>query len=113
MFCLTLVRNIKRLEFVNYLIKNKATRNLASLARKNDLSKRAMTDFLNQLREMGADIRYDRVRQTYYYEKNGEIPRCKFTEYGQVLTRDEAARVNKPEELCFSERAIFVPCKNI
>lgn len=108
---MSLVKDIKRLEFVNYLIKKKATGNLETFARKNDLSKRAMTYFLSQLKEMGADIRYDRVRETYYYGRNGEISSCKFIEYGQVLTRDEAAQVNKPEELCFSERATFVPCK--
>jgi predicted DNA-binding transcriptional regulator YafY len=103
---------MRRIEFVNYLIKKKATGNLDNLAKKNNISKRAMTDFLNQLRDMGADIKYDRIRRTYYYAKNGEISACKFLEYGKVLTRDESAAINKPEELCFSERAIFVRCSD-
>jgi predicted DNA-binding transcriptional regulator YafY len=110
---MSLIKYIRRLEFVNYLIKKRATGNLDAFARKNNLSKRAMTDFITQLREMGADIRYDRVRKTYYYDKKGEIPNFRFMEYGQVLSREEAALTGDPKNLCFSERAVFIPCEKV
>lgn len=110
---MSLVKTSNRLEFVNYLLKKKTTGDLETFARRNGLSKRAMTDFLRQMKEMGADIRYDRQRRSYYYGRNGEMTSCKFIEYGQALTREEANGVGKPEDLCFSERAVFVPCKDI
>lgn len=110
---MSFIKYLRRLEFVNYLIKKKATGNLDNFARKNGISKRAMSDFINQLRDMGADIRYDRTRKTYYYSTNGEIVCSKFMEYGEVLTRIETSEVCKVENLCFSEKAIFIPCNNI
>lgn len=107
---MSLEKDHKRLEYVNYLIKRHATGNLETLARKNGLSRRAMTDFLRQMKNLGADIAYDRTKQTYYYKKNGEMTRCMFLEYGEELNRKEMAKVGKPRELCFSETAIFVPC---
>jgi hypothetical protein len=34
-------------------------------------------------------------------------------EYGHILSRDETTLVNKADELCFSERAIFIICKDL
>ncbi len=110
---MSLERDHKRIEYINYLIKQKATGDLDTFARKNGLSKRAMTNFLQQMKALGADIKYDRHRKTYFYGKDGEMTKCMFLEYGQPLTREEAAKVGGPEKLCFSEKAIFVPCKKM
>ncbi len=110
---MSLIKFIRRLEYVNFLIKRKATGDLATFSRKNSLSKRAMTDFLQQMKDLGADIKYDRKQRTYYYEKNGEMTKCVFMQYGEVLSMDEAAKICKAEDLCFSENSIFVPCKDV
>lgn len=110
---MSLIKAIKRLEYANFLIKKKATGDPATFARKMNLSKRAVKALIAQMREMGAAIRYDRVRKTYYYAREGEFCISKFMEYGQVLTRNEAAKIGKPEELCFSEKAVFVLCEEI
>jgi len=109
---MSFLKAIKRLEYVNHLIKTKATGDLSTLARKCGMSKRAMTDFLNLAREMGAEIKYDRARKTYYYVENGEITISRFMKYGEKMERDATAKIGKPEELCFSEAAIFVKCKD-
>jgi predicted DNA-binding transcriptional regulator YafY len=110
---MSLLKAIKRLEYINHLIKTKSTGNLEKLARRCNLSKRAMTDFLNFAREMGADIRYDRARETYYYVDAGEITISRFMKYGEILTRDTATSIGKPDDLCFDEKAVFVRCKDI
>jgi hypothetical protein len=111
--CISIVKAIKRLEYANYLIKQKATGNLGTFAAKMQLSERSMSDLLSQMREMGAIIQFDRTKGTYYYAEDGEISISKFMRYGQMLTRDEAANIGKPEELCFSEKAVFVLCKDL
>ncbi len=108
-----LVKTIKRLEYVNFLIKKRATGDLETFARKMKLSKRSMAEILAEMREMGASISFDRSKRTYYYAEEGEFCISKFLRYGEVLTRDDATKIGKPEELCFSEKAIFIPCKDV
>jgi hypothetical protein len=109
---MSLVKAIKRLEYANFLIRNKATGDLATFARKMSISKRSMADILSQMREMGATILFDRTRKTYYYPEAGEFCISKFMRYGEVLSREGIATIGKPEELCFSPTAIFVLCKD-
>lgn len=84
---------------------------METFARKMKLSTRSVKKLVSDMREMGAGISYDRQRKTYYYTEYGEFCIPKFMKYGQILTRDEAALVGKPEELCFDEKAVFVRCK--
>lgn len=110
---MSLLKLIKRLEYANYLIKKRATGDLTTFASKMKLSKRSLAYLLSEMRDMGAIIEYDRARGTYYYAENGEMVVSKFMQYGQVLTTDEAAEIGKPEELCFSEKAVFVLCSEL
>ncbi|HTN37104.1 MAG TPA: hypothetical protein VL053_08510 [Arachidicoccus sp.] len=110
---MSLIKTIKRLEYANFLIKKRATGNLDKFALKMKLSKRAVCNLIAEMREMGAVILYDRIKKTYYYGENGEMSISKFMLYGQVLTRDECAEMGKPEEMCFSEKAVFILCKDI
>jgi len=108
-----LIKNIKRLEYANFLIKKRATGNLESFAKKMNLSKQSIKNLLSDMRELGAPIRFDRTKETYYYDDVGEFSIAKFMYYGQILSRAEIEEIGKPEELCFSEKAIFVLCKDI
>lgn len=108
-----LIKSIKRLEYANFLIRKRATGDLETFARKMNLSKSAIKEFLSQMREMGASIGYDRLCRTYYYTEDGEFCISKFMKYGQVLTRSEADKIGQPEELCFSEKVVFVRCKDL
>lgn len=106
-----LITAIKRLEYANYLIKKRATGDLETFAKKMKLSKSATRELISQMRELGAKILYDRLKRTYIYEQNGEFCISKFMQYGEKLTREDTAKIGKPEELCFSEKAVFVLCK--
>jgi len=107
---MSLIKTLKRLEYANFLIKKKVTGNLAEFAKKMGVSKRTVSELITQMREMGATILYDRNRETYYYAEHGEFSISKFVNYGQVMTREDPSLIGNPEELCFSEKAIFVPC---
>lgn len=110
---MSLIKAIKRLEYANYLIKKRATGDLNTFAQKMKLSKSVVKALILEMREMGAGIEYDRQRKSYYYTESGEFYISKFTIYGEVLTKDEAAKIGRPDELCFSEKAVFVSCKEI
>ncbi|MCH5716251.1 hypothetical protein [Niabella hibiscisoli] len=109
---MSLVKSIKRLEYANFLIRKKATGDLKTFAKKMKLSERAVKILVSEMREMGASIQYDRSRKSYYYLEEGEFCISKFIKYGEILSSNEAAKVGKPEELCFSEKAIFILCKD-
>ncbi|MGJ7033831.1 hypothetical protein [Niabella hirudinis] len=110
---MSLVKTIKRLEYANFLIKKKATGDLETFARKMDLSRSAIKEILSQMRELGATIIYDRQRKTYCYTEEGEFCISRFMKYGDALSKEDSSKIGKPEELCFSEKDIFVLCKEI
>ncbi len=109
---MSLITNLKRLEYANYLIKKKATCSLESFSQKMRLSERAIKELISEMRELGANINLDRKRKTYFYAENGELCISKFICYGKILTREDASKIGKPEELCFSEKSVFIPCKD-
>lgn len=108
---MAILKHIKRLKYIDYLIKRKATGDLENFANKNGLSKRAMSDVLNEMKELGFPIKYDRTRYTYYYDEMGEMVKSLFVKDGQILTTEQAAEIGKDDKLCFSEITIFELCK--
>jgi len=60
-----------RLEQLDFLIKLKSTGCPASLAKRLCVSERTVYEYVDILKSLGADIRYSKAKQSYYYEKNG------------------------------------------
>lgn len=111
---MSIIRHFKRVQYIDHMIKNKATGSLEEFARKNSLSKTTLSEILNEMKEMGFPIKYDRKRNSYYYEENGQMIKQLFLKFGEVLPRDELKQSNiNTTELCFSPNAIFEPCKDL
>ncbi|SDF72273.1 hypothetical protein SAMN05216464_12630 [Mucilaginibacter pineti] len=110
---MALLKHIKRLKYIDYIIKRKATGDLEHFAEKNGLSKRAMTDVLSEMKELGFPIKYDRSRNTYYYDEAGEMVKNLFIKDGQILSKEQISKIGLAENLCFSEVTIFEVCENI
>ena len=109
---MAILKHIRRLKYIDYMIKRKATGDLDDFARKNGLCKRAMSNVLKEMKELGFPIKYDRIRKTYYYDELGEMVKHLFVKEGQI-SREQAAIIGKDANLCFSETTIFELCKNI
>ena len=101
------------MKYIDYMIKQKATGDLASFARKNRLSKRTLSEILHEMKELGFPIQYDRNRVTYYYSEDGEMIPSLFLKYGQVLTREDIKQVGTEDQLCFSPDAVFELCVDV
>ncbi|HEY8959421.1 hypothetical protein [Chitinophaga sp.] len=95
------------------MIKRKATGDLEDFARKNGLCKRAMTDVLTEMKELGFPIKYDRMRKTYYYDELGEMVKHLFAKEGQTPGEQVTAITGKDDDLCFSEITVFELCRNV
>jgi hypothetical protein len=109
---MALLKHIRRLKYIDFMIKRKATGDLENFAGKNGLSKRAMTDVLTEMKELGFPIKYDRSRGTYYYDEAGEMVKNLFIKDGQILSKEQIASIANNQNLCFSEITVFELCKN-
>lgn len=60
-----------RLERIDQLIRIKATGTPTELAGKLGISERTVYEYLNLMKELGAPIKFNSYRQTYYYDEEG------------------------------------------
>jgi hypothetical protein len=110
---MSILRHIKRLQYIDFLIRRKSTGDLSTFSRKNKLSKRGLLNVLQDMREMGFPIRYDKRNSTYIYEEKGQMVKTLFIPEGHHLSHEDAKKigVNNVNELCFSEVTIFELCE--
>lgn len=111
---MSILRQFKRLQYIDLLIKKRATGSLETFAEKNHLSKSGLAAIINEMKEMGFPIKFSREFNSYYYEENGEMVKCLFVQAGQILSREEMSAINNtdPSNLCFSKVAVFEVCGN-
>jgi len=64
---------IERLERIHKLIQRKATGTPEEFAEKLHLGKRQMYNILDEFKGYGADIKYSRMRCTFYYNNDFEV----------------------------------------
>lgn len=60
-----------RLEYLNDMIRRRSTGSPAQLARKFNVSKRTIYEYIDILKSLGAEIDYCRHSETYYYKEAG------------------------------------------
>lgn len=84
-----ILRQIKRLQYIDYVIKRKATGSLATFSEKNRLSKRGLATVLQEMKEMGFPVKYSRQLNSYYYEEEGEISKCLSVRQGEAQLINE------------------------
>jgi predicted DNA-binding transcriptional regulator YafY len=64
---------IERLKRIDHLIHIKGTGTPAQLANRIGISERSIYLYLNLMRDLGAPIKFDNYRQTYYYDPDGSF----------------------------------------
>lgn len=62
-----------RLEYLDYLIRSRATGTPRMMAKKMDVSLRTGYQYINILKSLGASIHFDKHKQSYYYGENGRF----------------------------------------
>lgn len=67
---------LERLERIDRLIRIKGTGTPAELAARLKMSERNIYQYLNLMRELGAPIKFDPYRETYYYSEEGQFIIC-------------------------------------
>ncbi len=119
---MSFIKYFKRIQYIDDLIRRKATGNIASLAKKLSLSKRATFLYLNDMKELGFPIQYGNDCDCYYYNENGKIVNSLFVkeenqksdhELGKILTRDETKKIKGGEFYFYYENLIEKVCGDI
>ncbi|WP_410478519.1 HTH domain-containing protein [Pedobacter gandavensis] len=62
-----------KLEYLDRLIYCKSTGAPDYLAKKLNISKRTVFDYINILKSLGAEVKYCRQKKTYYYYYSGRF----------------------------------------
>ena len=68
-----LFETIDRMRRIHHLIKREATGPADEFAEKFNLKKRQLYNILDEFKDFGADIRFSRIRNTYYYDNDFEV----------------------------------------
>jgi hypothetical protein len=63
---MTLFQQIDRMKYIHYLVRAEATGDPDSFAKKLNLSRRQLYNLLGEFSDFGAEIKYSRIRQTFY-----------------------------------------------
>ena len=71
-------RYFEKISFLDYLIRHKATGNQKEFARKANLSRSMLNEYLKEMKDLGFPISYCRKRNTYYYEQEGGLVKSLF-----------------------------------
>lgn len=73
MYIMSIVRYFKKIQFIDSLIRRKATGNQTEFARKAHMSKSMLKEYLKEMKELGFPINFCKQRKTYYYEEAGKM----------------------------------------
>lgn len=67
------LQQLERLKWINEMIKSKSTGSPEILCNKLSISRRQLFKDLEIFKDMGAEIAYSKIRETYYYPNGHEL----------------------------------------
>ncbi|TRX72454.1 HTH domain-containing protein [Carboxylicivirga sp. M1479] len=86
-----LLHTLERLKQINELIKTKSTGKPKEFSKKIGISESHLYRCINEIKEMGAPIKFCRKRDSYYYEKTFEI---KVNYSIELVSEEESRKIN-------------------
>lgn len=75
---MSLLRYFEKMQFMDHLIRRKATGNLDEFAGKTHMSRSMLKVYLREMKELGFPISFCKARRTYYYEQEGKMVKTLF-----------------------------------
>jgi hypothetical protein len=83
---MSFIRYIKKIEFLDSLIRRKATGNQIEFAKKARMSRSTLNQYLSEMKQLNFPIKFDRSKKSYYYEHDGRLVKSFFEE---IISKDE------------------------
>lgn len=88
---MSLLKYVDRLKRMDSLIRRKATGTPEKFAEKLGICKSMLMMNLNEMKRMGAPIKYDMLEQTYFYDQSCKL-RCEFEISSKEMTQLRGGR---------------------
>lgn len=70
---MSIISNINKLKTMNSEIKNEQTGNPYEFAQKLKISRSMLYNYLEEIKALGAGIKYNRKNRTFYYENEFDV----------------------------------------
>jgi len=70
---MSIISNIDKLKVINSEIKNKQTGTPEEFAKKLGISRSMLYNYLEEIKTLGAGIKYNRKLRTFYYENDFDV----------------------------------------
>jgi hypothetical protein len=70
---MSIVSNLDKLKVINSEIKNKKTGNPDDFAEKLNISRSMLYVYIEEIKTLGAEIKYNRSTKTFYYKNDFDI----------------------------------------
>lgn len=83
---MSFIRYIKKIEFLDSLIRRRATGNQSEFAKKARMSRSTLNQYLSEMKQLNFPIKFDKSKNSYYYEHDGRLVKSFFEE---ALTKEE------------------------
>jgi len=90
-FNMAFLKYFQRVRRIDDLIDRKATGTPDELARKVNLSRSVLMEYLREMKEIGFPVKFCRNRNSYYYDGPFEIGNYKV--FGKVLSKEDQRKV--------------------
>jgi predicted DNA-binding transcriptional regulator YafY len=84
------LKYFNRLKHLDDLINRKATGSPDELAKKMNLSRSVLMEYLRDMKELGFPIKFSKHRNCYYYEND---EKCNDKLLGKILSKDELKKI--------------------
>lgn len=110
---MSFIRHFRRIQYIDFMIRRKATGTPKRFAEKNCLSKSGLMIVLKEMKELGFPICYDRNLHTYLYNEDGEMVKQLFKKTSfYVLSKNQMKNIKViiEKDLCFSSKTTFESC---
>ncbi len=75
---MSFIRYFRKIEFLDSLIRRKATGNQKEFAKKARMSRSTLNEYLNEMKQLNFPIKFDRTINSYYYEDDGTLVKSFF-----------------------------------
>lgn len=85
------VEQIERLQYLDELIRKKSTGSPQQLAKRIGLSRSQLYNLIGYLNDMGMEVRFSRVRNSFYYSSQNKEFEIKFSI--KIITGDESQTI--------------------
>jgi len=95
-----LFETIDRMRRIHHLIKREATGPADEFAGKFNLKRRQLYNILDEFKDFGAEIRFSRIRNTYYYDNDFE-----------VLVKISTAPLSEVEKKLYGGGSCLITCQ--